>query len=219
MKTHYFYPKQQRGLVLLISLIMLIALTLGGLALFRQAGSGTLAASNMAFKKAALLASDRGLEQARNWIRTPTVSLEQASVANGYFAAWCNISVTGSMPDINTDGKEDDCRASPSLSVFDPVNYNWANSVLVTSDDGNGNEIRYVIHRLCRIPGPHGTTNSDGVPQECVTRSDGLSSGGGSEAITYGTAGLKGALRIYYRVTTRTIGPRNSLVYAQATLY
>lgn len=212
-------PTAQRGVILMIALIMLVALTLGGLALFRQVGAGVLIARNLTFGNAALVASDRGVEAARTWLMTTTLDLQQAINGNAYFPAWCNTSVNSSnFPDADNNGIVDDCKASPPPSEFDPLTYNWANSLLATNDDGNGNAIRYVIHRLCRIPGSLNFTNSNGVAQECVSVGS-ATSGGSKGAASYGNIALKNTMQPYFRVTTQTIGPNNTLVYSQAILY
>lgn len=219
MKKASFNTRKEHGVVLLIALVMLVAITLGSLALYRQVSTGVIVAGNLAFKNSSLAASDRGLEEARSWLTTTSTDLENASVASGYYAAWCNTSVNASNnPDANNDGQIDDCKANPSPSEFDPLTYNWANSKQVTADDGNGNAVRYVIHRLCRIPGALNYTNPLGVPQECVTLGSSTGSGG-AEIIDYGNQLLSSKLQPYFRVTTQTIGPRNTTVYTQMILY
>jgi Tfp pilus assembly protein PilX len=211
--------RAQRGVVLLISLVLLIALTLGGIALFRQVTTGVLIASNLTFKNAALVASDRGVEAARNWLVTSGANLQQASLANGYFPGWCNTTVDASNnPDADGNGVVDDCKASPPPSEFNPATYNWANSVLVTNDDGNGNAIRYVIHRLCRIPGSLNYTNPNSVPQECVTLGS-STTGGTKGSVAYGGGALTNTMQPYFRITTQAIGPKNTIAYSQAIMY
>ena len=217
----------QRGVVLLIALVMLIAITLGGLALFRQVGTGIIVAANLAFKNSALVASDRGIEDARNWLLNPVFAagqvggLENADPTRGYFPAGCNTSITGGIPDANNDGLIDDCKATPAPGQFDPYTYDWsgANSVVATADDGNGNEVRYVIHRLCRIPGALNSTNVLGVPQECVLRSTTSSNTGPGPTFDPSNMMLSVQEQPYYRITTRTSGPRNTTVHTQIILY
>lgn len=224
------FPHRQQGVILLISLILLVSMTLAGLALFRQVGTGVLIARNLTFSNAALIATDIGAEAARSWLVTSGANLQEASIANGYFPAWCNTTVdAGGRPDANNDGVVDDCKpnAAAPPSEFTPLTYNWANSVLATTtdtdgdglgDDGNGNTVRYVIHRLCRIPGSLNFTNSDGVPQECVTV--GASTSGGSKsASSYGVLSLKNTMQPYFRVTSQTTGPSNTVAYSQVILY
>lgn len=222
LHTTAFMPscrQRQRGVMLLISLIMLIALTLGGLALFRLSSTGLMVAGNLAFKRAALIASDRGSEAARAWMMSGAFNNPNVpSVAAGYYPGWChNLVSVANIPDSNNDGKEDDCRATPSVSTFDPLTFDWSTAPQVTNDDGNGNEIRYVIHRMCRIPGSLNTTNADGVPQECITLGS-ANAGGSKESTSYGASNLKGSVRPFYRITTRAVGPRNTVAYTQVSL-
>lgn len=222
--------QRQQGVVLLISLILLVAMTLTGIALFRQVGSGVLIARNLSFANAALVATDIGAEAARNWLVTSGANLNQASIANAYFPAWCNIAIDASNnPDANNDGTVDDCKPTGAAppSEFNPTTYNWTNSVLATTtdndgdgigDDGNGNTVRYVIHRLCRIPGSVNSTNSDGVAQECVTIGS-SSAGGARGASSYGVLALQNTMQPYYRVTSRTTGPSNTVSFSQVILY
>jgi Tfp pilus assembly protein PilX len=218
MQARPHNPKQH-GVVLLIALIMLITITLGGLALYRQVGTGIIVASNLAFKNSALIAADRGLEAARAWLVSTALDLGSASVPNGYFAAWCNSVIDPSNnPDANNDGQIDDCKANPSPGNFDPRTFNWDNSALATADDGNGNQVRYVVHRLCRIPGALNYTHPLGIPQECVTLGSSTATGG-AEIIDYGNRTLTSKIQPYFRVTAQTTGPRNTTVYTQMILY
>lgn len=59
-------PHRQRGVVLLIALIILVAMTLAGIGMMRSVDTGSVIAGNLAFKQATLLASDRGIGDAFN---------------------------------------------------------------------------------------------------------------------------------------------------------
>ena len=219
MNIHFAHSSRtaghQRGVVLLLALIMLIAMTLAGIALYRQIGGGLIIARNLSFKRTAAVAADRGIETARAWLTAQTAGgLEQGSMANGYFPGWCNTSLNGlGVPDANNDGTPDDCGTTPAPSEFDPLTYNWANSVVATANDGGGNEIRYVIHRLCETPGGINTAN-----QQCVTMGN-SSSGGSKTTVVYGSQPLSNTSQPYFRVTSRVLGPTNTLVYTQVVLY
>ena len=57
-------PHRQRGVVLFIALLVMVALSLAGIALIRSADTATIVAGNLAFKQAAASAVDRSVEQA-----------------------------------------------------------------------------------------------------------------------------------------------------------
>ena len=79
-------PRSQQGAMLIIALIVLVAMSLAGIAMMRSVDTGTLVAGNIAFKQSSLHATDHGLQaasgawsnhcakQARAW-RVPFVSL------------------------------------------------------------------------------------------------------------------------------------------------
>lgn len=209
------FGNNQRGIVLLLALIMMVAMTLAGIVLYRQIGTGLIIARNLGFKRTAAVASDRGIEVARSWLITQSAAtLEQGNSGSGYFPAWCNTMLDGSgNPDADNDGITDDCGTVPAPSEFDPVTYNWANAPVAVANDGGGNEVRYVIHRLCETPG---AMNVSG--QQCVTI--GSSTAGGSQtAATYGNQALSNTSQPYFRVTSRVLGPTNTVVFTQSILY
>ena len=112
----------QRGVVLFIALIVLVAMTMAGLAMMRAVDTNNLIAGNLAFKNAAASAGDAAVEAARTWLTAKTpgqLELDQA----GYFANW-----------------------QPG---FDPKTFNWEASGALVGDDPYGNKIRYVAHRMC----------------------------------------------------------------------
>jgi Tfp pilus assembly protein PilX len=180
----------QQGVVLFIALIVLVAMTLAGLAMFRSVGTGVVIAGNLTFKQAASAAADRGIEAGRAWLIGQTAGALQADAAPGYYANW--------------------------QLGFDPTTITWndTNSLQVVSDDGAGNEIRYMIHRLCQASGL--TVNAPG--QQCVTigtAGSGGSKGGGS----YGVLPLSNTIQPYFRVTVRVAGPKNTVSYVQSVMY
>ncbi|MBI3526682.1 MAG: hypothetical protein HY067_01805 [Betaproteobacteria bacterium] len=112
----------QRGVVLFIALIVLVAMTLAGLAMMRSVDTNNLIAGNLAFKNAASSAGDAAVEAARTWVTSKTPGQLEADQA-GYFANW-----------------------QPS---FDPKTFDWPANGTFVGNDNNGNAIYYVAHRMC----------------------------------------------------------------------
>ena len=54
--------RRQRGVVLLIALIVLVAMTLAGIGMMRSIDSGTLVSGNIGFREAAVATADTGVE-------------------------------------------------------------------------------------------------------------------------------------------------------------
>jgi hypothetical protein len=190
--------RAQRGVVLFISLIILVAMTLAGIALFRQVGTGVVIAGNLAFKENATSVGDMGIETARAWLTgtlpfvTPPPNLINDQPAAGYYSSW--------------------------QPQFDPLNTPaiWADgaSFLASADDGTGNEVRYIIHRLCSGAG----MSVDNPAQSCVILSS-EGAGGAKEGGCYGCGAPESKKQPYFRVTVRTAGPRNTVSYVQGIMY
>lgn len=196
--------RAQRGVVLFVALIVLVAMSLAGIALMRSVDTNVLIAGNLAFRQGATMAGDWGVEAARGWLNAntagTTLESDQPGVVGGggYWANW----QSGADLYGGTAGTTDD--------------YNWNNAVTVGTDAG-GNEVRYVIHRLCSQAG---ATTASGV--SCVKVGGGGGSGpastGTKGTVSYGSAALPGVSSTYYRVTVRIAGPRNTLGFVQAVV-
>lgn len=196
----------QRGVALVIALIMLSAMMMAGIALFRKISAGSMIAGNLTFTSSAISAAELGSEAGRTWLTSQTASGLYGAAA-GYFPASCYTNNTHITTDVNCN--------SGGATTFDPSTFDWASfSTLATADDGAGNEIRYVVHRLCRMTG-----ELDKIGQECVVSQVNTGGSGGHTSVTYGTQALASIMKPYYRITTRVRGPRNSLAYTQVTLY
>ena len=192
--------RAQQGVVLYVALVVMIAMMLAGVAMLRSVGTGVAVAGNLSFKQNATLAGDRGAEGAVPWLLSKTaVDLYNSDAANGYSANWAS-----TFNAAKTDAED---LANP----FDPVNnFDWSNAAVKTMpDDGSGNQVRYVIHRLCKLVG----SSSGQLGQECAVQGD---IGGTVDAS--GQSATRPP-RVLYRVTTRIDGPRNSLSYVQVVVY
>jgi type IV pilus assembly protein PilX len=204
---------QQEGIVLIIALIAVVAMTFAVYAMMRLSTSSLGVAGNIAFKKNATSAADRGVEDAIAFITPQSATALGADAAPRYYATW----------------------NAGAGAEFNPLTYNWSASTAheVTADDGFGNKIMYVIHRLCASLG-----SPTAFTQECVrpsilnnqggsgvSRSGGTaaSGGGGGVVGTGGSGTVVGAAAstpgAYYRITTRVEGPRNTLSYTQVIIY
>lgn len=192
----------QQGVVLFIALIVLVAMSLAGIALMRGVDTGTIIAGNLAFRQGAMHVADIGVEAARTWLTgvTPTTTLynDQPAITGGqgYFANWAE--------DLDLLGN-------------DPVkvDYNWNNAIAVTSPaPPAGYSVSYVIHRLCKQTG-------DPVSITCVKQTVGAGStaSGTKGAASFGTFAIQVPTNALYRVTVRVVGPRNSVSYVQAVVY
>jgi type IV pilus assembly protein PilX len=193
----------QRGVVLFIALLVMVALSLAGIALIRSADTATIVAGNLAFKQAAASAVDRSIEQAIQALfnpvaypalPSPAIADKQSDVrAQNYFASVRK--KNGSIPEIPDELQSSTAFAEAGLKTdLVPV-------------DAAGNKSYYVIERMCANAGP-------AVAANCNLSSASL----GADAGTQHYEGLVRTGDAFYRVTVRVEGPRNTVAYAQAIL-
>jgi type IV pilus assembly protein PilX len=183
--------RSQRGVVLFIALIVLVAMTLVGLAVMRSTGSSTMMAGNLSFRQNATVSGDLGIESALAWLTAQgPVTLESDDANNGYYASWD--------------------------TAFNPLTFNnWHNPGLAT--DAAGNRVQYVIHRMCALAGAI-TAPSAPPNQECVTLAD-AGKTGSKGGVAYGEKALAASSQPYYRITARIDGPKNTVSYVQMMMY
>ena len=209
--------RAQQGVSLIIAIIILGAMMLSGVAMFRKLAASAMISGNLTFTNSAIAGADSGQEVARDWLMNQTGSALFAACP-GYFPAHCYNDQTDVASATN-------CNASATPSRFDPFTYDWEGtnqSILVTDTDGDGdddldaagNSVRYVVHRLCDRIG-----SIDASGQSCVLALQTGGGSGGHGTITYGTQQLSTTMRPYYRITTRVRGPRNAVAFTQTTKF
>jgi len=181
---------KQQGIVLIIALVVLVVMTIAGLLMFRTTSTGVEIAGNVGFKQNATSLGDLGTEAGFAWVyaqrSTPNV-LNADSPGDAYFASW------------------DD--------TFNPMTFDWSKAKEATKDgdDGTGNRVRYVIHRLCASSGPPTDPGQKcAIPQSAGPT---LGSGGG---VGGGFSSLVG--QPYYRITARVDGLRGAVSYTQMVM-
>jgi type IV pilus assembly protein PilX len=181
--------RRERGVVLFVALIVLIVMTLAGLALLRQMGVGTSIAGNVAFKENATSVADRGTEAARAWLIANSAISASDSVANGYLSSWG--------------------------AGVDPTALDWDNQSLTLVDDQaqTGNTTRIIIQRLCATAGMSAIDPAQRCSDFPIPGAAANKGGAGYPSVLPGTAPSP-----FFRVTTRVDGPRNTVSYTQVLM-
>jgi len=127
MKSCPATHSQQRGVVLFIALIVLVAMTLAGIALVRSVDTTATVAGNLSFRQQTLSAGDSGIQAAFAWLQDKT----EADLVND--------------GDPGTTGYYS---SSVELDWFDEATWDGG----VTFNDDQGNRISYIIQRMCDTP-------------------------------------------------------------------
>lgn len=113
--------RAERGVILFIALVVLVAMALGGLSLMRTVTGGMLATDNLRLQRGATVSGDLGIERGRDVAAAAPATDDPK---RGYFTSW------GSPP-------------------FDPAKHDWTAALDVGTDTA-GNRVRVVVHRMCR---------------------------------------------------------------------
>jgi Tfp pilus assembly protein PilX len=186
-------PADQSGVALPIALIVLVIMVLAAVTLVRSVDTTTLVAGNLTFKQRATHAGDEGIRQAFLWLRDTAINspanLNNTNAASGYYSTQ----------------HADDPNWNPAA--------NWPAGAVTLATDAGGNTVSYVIHRLCTLPGL--AYNAPG--QQCATHSgSSTAAAGGSQSVD--APEFTGVVYVYYRVTTRIDGPRNTVSFVQSLM-
>jgi type IV pilus assembly protein PilX len=182
----------ERGVVLFVALIVLVVMTLAGLALMRQMTAGSSIAGNVAFKESATSVGDLGVEKGYAWLLDPAngPQLNTSQPTAGYSAIW-----------------------APNV---DPATFgnNWDPAFTASASEAvaaTGNDVRYVIHRLCAVEG----LGPSAAGQICSDSDLSTINGGSQTGCSYSTCLPSPVPGPLYRITARVIGPRNAVSFVQ----
>lgn len=184
----------QRGMVLLMALVVLVVIMVAGIAMMRSVDTATLVAGNLAFEQAATNAADKGIEQAIQMLKTkagtPT-SLDSDDATSGYYAT---------------------LRSNQSPSAGTSWQSFWDTSLSGAAYDVGvdqfGNHIWYVVHRECANAAPPGAGG------QCVASPKTMVATGNSQEA--GEIELQSSSQVYYRIVVKVQGPRRTESYVQS---
>lgn len=195
----------QRGVTLIIALIVLVGMTLAGIALMRSVNTANIIAGNLAFQQAATQSADAGTESAIAFLLSNSstglqnnalVPSSDPTVARGYYATRQNLASNQSWDEWWS-----------ALSPAGTFSVTFSNGTMV---DAAGNSVSFIIDRQCVGAGSP-TSPSAGCAKS--TASSVLNTSINSNDAGSGAYTLSG--QVYYRITTRVLGPRNAVSYVQ----
>lgn len=191
--------KSQRGVTLFLAMIVLVAMLLSGIALFRTVDSSVLVAGNIAMQKSATRQGDQGSEDAIVWL-----------VANAGTSALYEGAGNVDYPFYVANALNDTPGNHQTWSEWWDLYTTPHAPVTLATDANTGNTVSYIIQRLCSANGaPYSAgVNCAGPPQTTAT--------GGSKGA--GTVALQRATAVYYRITSRIVGPRNTVSVIQTVI-
>ena len=199
MKKHapVRFRESQQGLVLEIVLVVLIALFLTSISLFRSVDTSSTVSGNISFKSDATHRAQLAFDQVLAWVSAP-----------GNFGQY--IDDGADLPGANYSARmlQTDAQGIPLIlkdtTVFDAAyTYNPPATALMEADEMT---VRYLIERMCTD-----YINAQQKAEYCTYAYKGIPDDNSRPLI-------KEPDRPALRVTIRVDGPRNTVSYVQATV-
>jgi type IV pilus assembly protein PilX len=198
------FPQQQKGIVLIVALLVLVALTIASLGLLRSVDTTTAATGNLGFKKDLYRQSNRGVQSAMAALlvlRTAGDVPFNSVTSSGYYAT--------------TNENPVDPRGIPLRLLQAPVPATpgvapttagiGRFAVPIGDASGGGYVFRYTAERLC----PNAGEPDDSVNKCRKAAGAGTSSTPSQQKVPP----LSG--KVFVRLTLRVDGPKNSVSYFQ----
>jgi type IV pilus assembly protein PilX len=194
-------PQRERGTMLIIALIVLVAMTLAGIAAMRSVDTAAMMAGNLALRQSTLNAADQGIQAGYAVLNTPSTN----PLADPTIDAM-NIGVAGYYS---------------NAATLEP---NWADAAAWNNrgvqlnggaPDAAGNVVMFIVERLCTLR----NTAAGATGQQCSsTITTSQASPAGQDNFRPQDANFASQSQPNYRITARAAGPRNSVAVVQAML-
>ena len=195
------YRNKQQGVVLVIALIALMAISLAGVALMRSVDSSNVVSGNIAFNEAAIQMADIGAEQAYTEIMG---NLSSNPNSCQFVAANCPVNSAGQPYFYPNASALDVTTRLPS-----PVGgLNWSKplSQKLPGDTTPSYSVHYLIERMCGslITGVAGDDTANLQTQATFAKCKAV------PIYDTDSAPLAELGKLFYRVTVEVTGPRDT---------
>lgn len=196
---------KQTGVVLIITLIVLVAMTLAAIALVRSVDTTNIIAGNLAFRQSATHSADAGVDDALYVLLPALVTSNQlgASTCPAGFGYKSFHQPNLDPPNQSWEQFWNSMGTCPKTMPQDADGntVNAANVIVARSST-----IQYVVEAMCDQVGQAGSCSHP--PPSIVISCSGSDLGNPNSKCS-------AAPQHYYRVTTRVQGPRNTVSYIQ----
>ena len=187
-------------------------MTLAGIAMIRSTDTGNVVSGNIAFRQAALQEADVGVDAAFTALTTGVITSTTTNATPRYYAT---MQTAATAPALGASGVPSYIAAmTPGDAVGTADAYGGTGFSATT-----GNRVRFVIERMCnRVPV---TLTSPTTPAEikdnCLTYNPASEGNSSAKSLEVTLSSIVTTI-VYYRVTVRVDGPRNTLSMAQSII-
>lgn len=195
MRAPVTFSRSQRGMAVPIMLIMLAVMLVSSIYLLRSSNSTTLSTANLAYESSLAKAADLGIMTGYQWLNA------QADRT----VLWNNVPAAGYVATANpAPGR------GPGDSAY------WLGSVKMA--DTAGNQIEYVIHRLCTFAGPFDQAAPVNACALTSAKQSLEGKAGVGDSLSSDAPSYQGQPQLHYVITARINGARGGNVMNQAVV-
>ena len=220
---------KQRGVVLFIALIVMVAMSLAAVALIRAVDTGTQVIANLALRQASIVLAHWAVENASSALFAqyggPRITdITNDNLAENYYEVH-NLNGAHGCVGNSADGIHWDDQNGVPCPLQNRNSLGTAGLGAAFPGDNSGNQVHYVVERMCN-PDPTLTNpqRPDGTDPNKPKDSTQLGwcdviapKGGGCHEIN-GQCIFDFPPMAYYRVTVRVDGPKNTVSFVQTML-
>jgi Tfp pilus assembly protein PilX len=203
MHTRVTFRKQS-GVVLFITLIALVILLISSIALIRSTDTALLISGNLAVKRDLTNEAQSAIQAAVAQLVTGGLATEASRSSNLGSANYSATALSSNAQGVPTILFDTDANFTAAFSAAAPTSY-------------NGVTYRYVIDRMCPLPG-----SSDFLIapfQHCVSGTTPVVGGNARNPTLNGGGNLPGPFRtVVYRITVRATDARQTQSFIQTTV-
>ncbi len=207
----------QRGLSLIFSLMALVMLSLAAVALVRSVDISSMIVGNLGFKQDATSTSASAAAEALVWLQTSVSAgnLDADVPASGYYAnSQDGLDPTGRRTSAQNPLALVDWLGDGSCGNAAAGTFSTCTVRAKLGTPVNGNQVRWVITRMCKTSAPISSANPCAKPAtissaNAAERGE-LASGGRLTTLTSSP---------YYRVIVRTDSARNTVSYTETLVH
>jgi len=220
---------RQRGVVLFIALIVMVAMSLAAVALIRSVDTSTQVIANLAFRQASVVLASWAIENSSSALFAqyggPRIGdITKDDVAENYYEVH-NLSGAHGCAGNSADGIHWDDQNGVPCPLQNQNNGAGLTAGWPAATDASGNKVSYVIERMCNpdptLTNPQRPDGSDPTKPLDSTQlgwCDVIAPKGGGCHEINGQCVFDFPPMAYYRVTVRVDGPKNTVSFVQTML-
>lgn len=207
-RRHRHRPARQRGVVMIVTLVALVVLLLGAVALLRSSDASSALAGQLGFRRDMQNQAERAIAMAINSLKTGSLSLasaRQSSLATAnYSAAQLASDAATGLPTALLGSDSSFTAAGYTINIVDATD---------ASDDNadTGIKVRYLIDRQC--------TDAGAVDPASCSRTNVQIQFNGQDSGSYkADSSFRSSQLVVYRISVRVDGPRGTQAFFQSAV-